>query len=121
LRCGGCLQEFCYNHLEDHRQHLNKQLDEIEVSRDVFRQTLSEQKENSKTHVWIQQINEWEDNSIKKIQQTAEETRQVLFNNTNEYIHRIEIDLNKLTNQLRECRQEHDFNEIGSRQFQEEL
>ncbi|CAF1550279.1 unnamed protein product, partial [Adineta steineri] len=43
VRCDGCSQPFCYNHLVDHRQELNKQLDEIEVSRDLFRQTLTEQ------------------------------------------------------------------------------
>ena len=121
LRCGGCLQEFCNKHLEDHRQELNKQLDEIEVSRDVFRQTLTEQMEHPKTHILMQQIDEWECDSIKKIKQTAAETREILLKNTNEYVHQIEIDLNKLTNQLRESRAEHDFNEISLRQFQEEL
>jgi hypothetical protein len=38
-----CLQEFCYNHLTEHRQELSKQLNEIEVARDLFRQTLTQQ------------------------------------------------------------------------------
>src|SRR5690348_2978021 len=45
LRCEGCLQTFCYNHVADHRQQLSKQFDEIEVTRDLFRQTLTEQTE----------------------------------------------------------------------------
>ncbi len=36
VRCEGCLQIFCYNHLTDHRQELNEQLDEIEVNRDTY-------------------------------------------------------------------------------------
>jgi hypothetical protein len=33
----------------------------------------------------------------------------------------IKLKLNKLTNQLRQCRQGNDLNEINLRQFQEEL
>ncbi len=50
LRCGGCLQEYCFNHLTDHRQGLSKQLDEIEVARDLFKQTLSQQTAEPEKH-----------------------------------------------------------------------
>jgi hypothetical protein len=121
LRCGGCLEEFCTKHLEEHQQELNKQLDKIEVNRDLFRQSLTEQIEKPSNHTLIQQIDQWEHDSIKKIQQTADEARQILLRNTREYIHPVEIKLNKLTNELRQCREENDFNEINLRQFQEEL
>ena len=42
-KCAGCLKDFCYNHLGDHRQQLASQLDEIEIHRDLFRQSLNEQ------------------------------------------------------------------------------
>jgi len=121
LRCGGCLQEYCNKHLVDHRQELNKQLDEIEMNRDLFRQTLTQQIEQSNNHILIQQIDDWEQKSIQIIQQTAEEARQTVLKNTNEYIHQIEKKLNELTNQLRESREENDFNEINLHQFQEQL
>jgi len=38
FKCGGCLEEFCYKDLGDHQQELNKQFDEIEFNRDLFRQ-----------------------------------------------------------------------------------
>ncbi len=121
FKCGGCLQEFCFKHVKGHRQELNNQLDEIEVNRDIFRQSLTQQIEQPNNHILIQQIDEWERNSIKNIQQTAEETRQILLNNINEYSHQIIIKLNELTNQLRQTRQENDFNEIAVRHFDEEL
>jgi hypothetical protein len=43
-KCGGCLQVFCFNHLADHKQELSKQFYEIEVNRDLFRQTTDLQK-----------------------------------------------------------------------------
>ncbi len=50
MKCGGCLQEFCFNHWGDHRQELSKHLDKIEVSRDLFRQTLTEQTTDQQKH-----------------------------------------------------------------------
>ncbi len=121
MRCGGCFKEYCFNHMGDHRQELNKQLDEIEVNRDLFRQLLTEITEQPNNHQLIQKINIWEQKSIKIIQQTANETRQLVLKSTNEYIHQLEINLKNLTNQLRESREENDFNEINLHQFQEEL
>ena len=39
-KCGGCLQDFCFNHLTEHRQTLGKQLDEIENDRDQLQQII---------------------------------------------------------------------------------
>jgi sugar lactone lactonase YvrE len=121
FKCEGCSQTFCYNHVTDHRQELNKQLDEIEVIRDLFRQTLTEQNDDSQKHPLIQQINKWEQDSIKKIQQTADEARQLIFKYTNEHINKIEVKLAKLTDQLRENRQENDFVETDLNQWKKEL
>jgi hypothetical protein len=107
--------------VEDHRQELNKQLDEIEVNRDLFRQSLTQYIEQPKNQILLQEINDWEQKSIKIIQQTAEEARQIILKNTNKHIDQLGIKLNKLTNQLRESRDEADFNEINLRLFQEEL
>ena len=60
------LQIFCFNHLTDHRQELSQQLDEIEINRDIFRQTLNEQINNPKKHSLIKQIDQWEEDSIEK-------------------------------------------------------
>ena len=120
-RCGGCLQEFCFKHLLDHRQELNKQLHEIEVTRDLFRQTLSQQTEEPQRHALIQQINDWERKSIEIIQRTANEVRQMLLEHTGGYVKRIEVDLNKLTDELRQNRIDDDFFETDLHQWKEEL
>jgi hypothetical protein len=121
LKCGGCQQDFCYNHVTNHRQELNKQLDEIEVNRDVFRQTLTDQTTDSENHVLIKQIDKWERESINKVRQTAEEARQTVLQHTKEHTARIEIKLNKLTDELRVGRLENDFFETDLKQWKEEL
>jgi len=121
LRCGGCLQEFCYNDFGNHRQELAKQLDEVEVNRDLFRQTLTEQISKPEKQELIQQIDQWERDSINKIRQTAEEARQVVFKHTTEHIKELETNLNKLTEQLRQSREENDFFETDLRRWNDEL
>jgi hypothetical protein len=79
FKCGGCQQDFCYNHSTDHRQELSQQLDSIEVSRDLFRQRLTEQ-----THK-PQHIDKWERDSIEKIRRVAEEARQELLKYNDQY------------------------------------
>jgi septal ring factor EnvC (AmiA/AmiB activator) len=120
-KCGGCLQDFCYKHLGDHRQELSKELDEVEVMRDLFRQTVNEQKSDPGKHSIIQQIDKWERDSIKKIRQTAEEARQFFHQHISVHFIQIESKLNRLTDQLRQSREEEDFFESDIRQWNKEL
>ncbi|CAF0934778.1 unnamed protein product [Adineta ricciae] len=119
VRCEGCLQLFCYDHFLTHREDLNKRLDDIEISRDLFRQALNEQTNHPQIHLLIKQIDQWEKDSIKTIQQTASDCRQLLIQHTTKHVHQIESNLTKLTNQLRDLRQENDFNEYDLDQFQQ--
>jgi chromosome segregation ATPase len=121
VKCEGCSKTFCFNHITDHRQELSGQLNEIEMNRDIFRQTLNELTNNPEKHSLTKQIDQWEEDSIKQIQQTAKECRKTLVQYTSEHIHRIEMKLAELTSQLRETRQENDFNEIDLSQFQARL
>ncbi|UJR13277.1 hypothetical protein I4U23_000297 [Adineta vaga] len=117
VRCEGCLQLFCYDHFLNHREDLNKQLDDIEINRDLFRQSLNEQTNHPQIHLLVKQIDQWEKDSIKKIQQTASDCRQLIIQHTTKHVHEIENNLTKMTHQLRDLRQENDFNEYDLKQF----
>jgi chromosome segregation ATPase len=120
-KCSGCLQDFCYNHLGEHRQQLSKQLDEIQGERDLFHQTITQQTMSSQKHPLLKEIDQWEQQSIQKIQQTAEEARQLLVKYTSEHIIRIGQRLNKLTEQLKHSRDEDDIMETDLHKWKEEL
>ncbi len=121
LRCGGCSKDFCFNHVPEHRQELCKQLDEVEVTRDLFRQTLTEKTSQPQQHPLMQQIDKWERESIDKIQQTANEARQLLVHHTTGHITVIESQLNKLTDELRKSREEDDFFETHLSRWKREI
>ncbi len=69
----------------------------------------------------IQQIDRWERDSINKIRQTAQEARQLLLQHTTRHVKQMEVKLNKLTDQLRQGREENDFVETDLRHWNEEL
>jgi hypothetical protein len=121
VTCAGCSKVFCLNDFNGHRQELGKQLEEIEVTRDLFRQTLTEKIAEPQNHGLIKQIDEWETESINKIRQAAEEARQILLRYTAELNIKLEKKLNKLTNQLRQSREENDFFETDLNRWREEL
>jgi phosphoglycerate-specific signal transduction histidine kinase len=121
VKCEGCSKMYCINHFEDHRQELSKQLEEVEVTRDLFRQSLTEKITESQKHSFTAQIDEWENESIDKIRQAANEARQVLLKHAAELNTKMENKLNKLTNQLRQSREAKDFFEPDLNQWIEEL
>ncbi len=110
--CEGCQQRFCLNHLNDHNKELATQLDEIEDQRNIFKQIISEHNSNPEKHSLFKEISKWEENSIQKIKQTANELRETLIKQTSDHVKGVEIDLKKLTDQMKEIRSENDFNEI---------
>ena len=83
----------------------------MKLKKKIFRQNLSEQIKLPNQQDLIQQVNKWEQVSINKIQQTAEKNRQFILKQMNKGFEKIDIDLNHLTNQIKEIRQESDFNE----------
>ena len=116
-KCEGCEKIFCYNHFGVHRQELNQQLDEIEANRDLFRKTLNEQTTDSQKHPILQQIDDWEFYSVRKVRKAAGEAREMVF----EYMKKIEVKLKKLSKQLSQSREENDFVETDLYEWKEKL
>jgi hypothetical protein len=120
-KCKGCSQDFCFTHLITHRETLRHDFDTIENYRDLFLQTLIEQKESSKEGPSIKQIDAWEEDSINKIKQIAKEYKQILINYTSRYFTMIDNKLSHLTEQLRRLHQENEFNEKHLIQLKQNL
>ena len=126
--CQGCLKNYCLTHLNEHRQELDRQLQEIENQHDEFRQNLQEQKSNSNINPLIQEIDQWEKESIDRIKQIAEQCRVQLISCATAVFQGTLKKLNRLAEQIKEMRHENEFNEIDVnelksriRKLQEEL
>jgi len=110
-KCTGCTRDFCVDHLAEHQQNLRFQLDHITNNHNMFRQSFNEYRNNSQIEKFIQQIDQWEEEAIFKIHQTASECRQSIIEGINENIRQIEVNFNELTVSLGNIRKVNDFNE----------
>lgn len=111
LICEGCLEPFCYTHVADHRQELNKQLEDVETSCNLIRQALNEQTTDSKNHPLIQQINRWEQESIERIRRAADDARQSIVKHTIGPMTEIEVKLTNISDEVRRGRKEDGYSE----------
>jgi hypothetical protein len=110
FKCEGCSQIFCSKHSLDHRYQLTHKLEEIELARDLIYQTFIQQYEH---HSLLDRIEQWEQKSIMKIHQSAEEARQRILEEKIIF----EQKLKDITNQLRQAREDDDFIEMDFDQW----
>ncbi|CAF4182247.1 unnamed protein product, partial [Adineta steineri] len=73
--CEGCFKNFCLIDLTRHRQLLNEELRHIIDDYDQFKERFGEQKPNPHDLSLINEINQWEMDSVIKIQQKARDCR----------------------------------------------
>ncbi|CAF0764640.1 unnamed protein product [Adineta steineri] len=111
--CEGCSQRFCLIHLTEHRQILTNELHHITNEYNEFKQRINQQKQNPQNHPLLNQINHWEIKSIEKIQEKAQEYREILIKSSQTSINDIEIKYNDLREQIKQIHHENQLNEFN--------
>jgi hypothetical protein len=120
--CRGCGKDFCMRHTNEHQQELGKQMDELTLDHDQFRQKLIEQKTHSQYYSHIKQkIDTWEHQSINKIRQAANDARKDLENKIEEYSTKLTEDLTKIADELKQARREEEFLETNILEWTNQL
>ncbi|CAF1041813.1 unnamed protein product [Adineta steineri] len=110
--CRGCSKEFCLMDLNAHRQILTSELHGITNQYNEFKQTINEQKQNPRNHLSINHIDQWEIESIEKIQQKAQEYREIVIKSSQTCIDDIEMKFKDLNEQIKQMQKQNEFNEI---------
>ncbi|CAF1249539.1 unnamed protein product [Adineta steineri] len=119
--CEGCAKNFCLMDLTKHRQLLNEELHLISNDYDQFKHRFTEQKPNPHDLFLINQINEWELESIDKIKQKAKDCIEIVIKSSQIFLNDIEMKFNDLNEQLKQFRSENEFNEINLNYLRDEL
>ena len=119
--CPGCSQQFCLDHLPEHRKNLSQQLEQIQNDHDQLRQELNDRKIDSTSHPLIAQIDQWERNSIEQIQRTAQQCKQNYINYSNTFLLEVENKLNNVAEQIIEIYKENEFSEIDLKHLKQKL
>lgn len=118
ILCYGCQQSFCMKHIVEHRQELAAQMDQLGQERDSL-QDLIDQKENE--HPLFVQINRWEEESMKRIQTTADIARANLRELLDQSKINVKSLLDKTTTELQTSRQSDAYTEIDLHRWSTEL
>ncbi|CAF2176172.1 unnamed protein product [Rotaria magnacalcarata] len=121
LNCYGCGKDFCYRHVTEHRQQLNKEMDNLATKHDEFQQAIADQEKQSNSHPLIQNINQWEQESINKIRQAAENARKELVATLATHRTTVKEDLTRLITELSKARNEDDYVETDLKEWTEKL
>ena len=77
--CHGCSKSYCLQHTNEHRNMLDEQMDEIIANHHSLKQQTSDKKVEKSYQILLEQIDKWEQQSIEKIHQTANDIRQELI------------------------------------------
>lgn len=121
VRCEGCLQIFCYAHLNNHRQEFHQQLQEIQNNYDLLREELNKVKDDPRKHSFIEEINQWESNAIESIRKAAQTCREKVLQQTDEHAKQMDVALTGLNDQITNLVRENDLNEIDLNFLRERL
>jgi hypothetical protein len=119
--CRGCQKDFCTPHVVEHRQELGKQMDELTLDHDRFRQNLIEQTTESRLHPLMKQIDEWEQQSIDSIHRAADDARKQLRNTISEHTTKVTQALTTIADELCKAREDDGFFETDLKQWTDKL
>ncbi len=121
--CRGCGKDFCMSHANQHRQELGKQMDELTLDHDQFRQKLME-KQSIDTPYYShlkQKIKQWEEESIGKIHQVANDARKNLENMIEQHSIQLTEALAKIAHEIDHARKEDEYFETDIQQWTQQL
>ena len=110
ILCAGCEQWLCLKHLLEHRKELNKEMDRLTDEHNGFYQRLTNNTDDA--HPFFTRINAWEEKSIERIRQAAQEVRVDLRKYLERTKVRLRISLSKVTKELQASRKANAYTEI---------
>ncbi|CAF0938977.1 unnamed protein product [Rotaria sp. Silwood1] len=116
--CDGCQQTFCIKHIIEHRQELAIQLDNVGQEHDIFRRDIMQ---DNLAHSLLIRIDEWEQESITKIQVTAAAARADLRHFIDQTKSELKVSTDKITNEIQSCRELDDFTETDLSRWVQEV
>ncbi|CAF0758689.1 unnamed protein product [Adineta steineri] len=103
---------------------LNGELNHIINDYDQFKQKINEKKQNPQSLQklsLINEINQWERNSIEIIQKKAQNCRETIITSSEIFINEIEKKFDDLSEQIKQLHKENEFNEINLNYLRNQL
>ncbi|CAM4817381.1 unnamed protein product [Rotaria magnacalcarata] len=121
LICDECSKDFCPKHMIEHVDDLCEQLNKTDDQFNQFKLQIEEQLVKPETHELMKEIDNWERESIEKIQKMANDIRQELSSCLISFIDDLNAKFRYLTEQFIQCRTEENIINSNIQFFNEEL
>ena len=116
--CRGCRQVFCAKHVDDHREKLAKEVENLAEDHERLRRDLNRDNEEQ---LLFSIIDTWEQESIAKISRTAETARADLRQWIDRNNIELKIPLERITNEIRSCQEADDYTETDLKRWIHQL
>ncbi len=126
IRCDGCNDRFCSTHFTDHRHHLETLFERVCNDRDSLCERINNPCTSSSANhpqliLLLNQISEWESETLKMVQQTADCARQQVNELMNSNNKAVELELDKLSKELRRRKEDDDYFEQDIERLNKQL
>lgn len=118
ISCDGCQKHFCRQHLSEHHKEILKQVDQINDECETFRQKLPEENDPSPL---LTAIDEWEQESIEKIQSTAENARADVEKYAQQTLINLNAAVSRITGSIKANRDSTAMAEVNMKRWSEQL
>ncbi|CAF3592009.1 unnamed protein product [Rotaria sp. Silwood1] len=109
--CRGCNNNFCLIHTTEHRNFLQKSMNDIDHNCEILKDNIQGQKDEEYYRLMMGQIEQWEQQSIEKIRRVADDNRQQMSIITRNRTGGLKEKIEELQRQLAIARQDGGFYE----------
>lgn len=118
VTCNGCNERFCLPHFNEHRHEIDKRLDEVVQEHNQLRDSLSPQ---ATPPDLLSRIDQWEQSSIEKIKNTAQQARKELEQCLERTKNQLENTLEKMAGEMKSSQQIGNYSEKDTEGWMKEL
>ncbi|CAF2790196.1 unnamed protein product [Rotaria sp. Silwood2] len=108
VMCVGCEKRFCWSHIKEHRQKLDKQMDDVVQEHNQLREVFNPQ--GTAPH-HLSEIDKWEQKSINIIKDWANQVRADLQAFLDRTKHRLSDSFDNMTKKLKSSQSLSDYTE----------
>lgn len=116
--CRGCRRAFCPQHVDEHREKLAKEVENLAEQHETLHREINR---DTESQLLLAVINTWEQESIAKITHAAETARNELQKWLERNNLEIKVPFERITNELRACQQSDDYTETDLRRWLKQL
>jgi chromosome segregation ATPase len=115
------MNNYCYDHLGVHKDQLEREYYQVENDRITFGTELEELQNNPQNHTLMKKVVQWENDSISKIKQKADDVRKELLPHITSHLNQLQTKLQHVKEEQEQCFSNNDYNERNLREWQKSL